>query len=190
MERNHTENNASREVAYKQAKAWSPRWSAARRRRLMFAALAGLAGTVALVGGLVGVSGTRVLSDQLSYLASGSVVGLFLLGVGGAILIGDFMTEQERAIGELCDLVLALQPGSGIEHVDRIDGPALGSLVAVKGAAKVHRPTCTLARDKDDLVQFSTIDEAYAAGLQACRICHPEVDPARQDTKAAAATNA
>jgi len=156
--------------------------SLSRRRRLAAAAACGVIGLIALVAGFVGVSGTRLISDQLSYLASGSVVGLGLLGLGAMLLIADFMLEQEAAIGELRELVVALHdeapaPALNGHAVVGGGGPAGATsdgLVAVPGARRVHRASCTLVAGKAKLEEHRPTD-VVAAGLQPCRVCNPDL---------------
>jgi hypothetical protein len=44
-------------------------------------------GGMSLVGGYLGVSGTRRISEQAAYLASGGLGGLFLLACGATLLL-------------------------------------------------------------------------------------------------------
>lgn len=168
-----------------------PSLSLARRRRLAVAGGSAALGAIALVAGWVGVSGTRLISDQLSYLASGSVIGLGLLGLGAMVLIADFMLEQEASIRELRMMLVDLLevgdrapqhngngqagPASTTEW-SLASAPAAGGpdLVGVAGARRVHRPACSLVTAKPNLVSY-TVEEAAAAELQPCRICTPEL---------------
>lgn len=153
-----------------------------RRRRLAIAAASGVIGMIALVAGFVGVSGTRLISDQLSYLASGSVVGLGLLGLGAVLLIADFMLEQEASIAELRELVVALHdevPAPALNgHTTFAPGQPAGGpadgLVAVPGARRVHRPSCSLVAGKTNLEAHSPAG-AVTAELQPCRVCSPDL---------------
>lgn len=65
-------------------------------RRLALAWLAGGAGFVSLVLAMVGANGSLVVVDQLSYIATGGLLGLFLLGVA-AIAYWAEQRDQELA---------------------------------------------------------------------------------------------
>jgi hypothetical protein len=75
-------------------------------RRLIAAVALTIASLVALIVGYVGVSGTTIVADQLSYIASGGLFGLFLLGVGTML----FWSEQrERELKRLDDLEMRME---------------------------------------------------------------------------------
>ena len=74
-------------------------------RRLVLALVAGVAGFTALVIGWVGVSGTVVVADQLAYIASGGLIGLFLLGVAAMAYIGE---QRERELARLDEIEVYL----------------------------------------------------------------------------------
>jgi hypothetical protein len=60
------------------------------------AVLAVLGGLVALVLGWIGVSTTGYVAEQLPYIASGGLIGLFLLGVGGVLWISADLRDDWR----------------------------------------------------------------------------------------------
>lgn len=162
--------------------------STARKRRLALAALIALAGFVVMSAGWVGVSGTRVISDQLAYVVSGGVLGLALLAVSAALFIGDFMAVQERSMREQTRLLRALHDALGVAPgvPSRQDGGAAGqaagpvlatsdTLVVVAGGTRVHRADCQLVRHKRGV---SPVDPARPRdeGLSPCAVCDPPVD--------------
>lgn len=69
--------------------------------RLVFAIVAMAAGAVALLLGWYGVSGTYDPGVQLSYLVSGGLGGLFLAGVGAALVSSSNMRQATRKIDDL-----------------------------------------------------------------------------------------
>lgn len=158
------------------------RWAsmpAARRRRLALALVVAMAGTIALVTGWVGATRTRILSDQLSYIASGGLVGAVLIGVAGAILLSDFMVEQEYRLGVVEATLERMEarmagPSSLIGAVPGRSGDP-GSLVALEGGQRVHRADCQLVRGKDGARLVSRA-EAREEGLIGCRVCEPGVE--------------
>jgi hypothetical protein len=53
-----------------------------------------LAGAVALIIGWFGVSGTAYQSEQIPYIVSGGIGGLFLLGLGGMLWLSADMRDE------------------------------------------------------------------------------------------------
>ena len=59
------------------------------------------AGVVCLVIGYVGVSGTRETADQIPYVVSGGMVGLFLLGAGAMLWLSADMRDEWRKLDSI-----------------------------------------------------------------------------------------
>jgi hypothetical protein len=74
-------------------------------RRLVLAIVAGAAGFVTLVVSWVGVSGTVIVADQLSYIAGGGLIGLFLIGVAAIAYWGE---QRERELTRLVEIEIYL----------------------------------------------------------------------------------
>jgi hypothetical protein len=74
-------------------------------RRLVLAIVAGGAGFVALVVSWLGVSDTVIVADQLSYIASGGLIGLFLLGIAAMAYWGE---QRERELARLAEIEVYL----------------------------------------------------------------------------------
>jgi hypothetical protein len=71
-------------------------WLKAQRDRAAAWLLIGLGG-VCILAGWIGVTNTVQVYDQLTYLVSGAIVGLFFLGVGIALLLSaDFHDEWRK----------------------------------------------------------------------------------------------
>jgi hypothetical protein len=151
-----------------------------RLRRLGIALVAGVLGLVALVAGWIGTSGTRVISDQLAYIASGGMLGLFLVALACAVLLADYMAEQQQVHSELRERLtrieqalqaqVVLRDGHGHVAVPAIDG----QLVMIPGAERVHRPSCPLVQGKSAAraVEHRDLDDGRMKG---CRTCSPDV---------------
>ena len=88
-------------------------------RRLVLAIAAGAAGFVALVVGWIGVSGTVIVADQLSYIASGGLIGLFLLGVAVIAYWGE---QRERELARLAEIEVYL--GAIARALNLVEEPA------------------------------------------------------------------
>jgi hypothetical protein len=69
--------------------------------RLVLAIVAIVAGAIALLLGWYGVSGTFDPGEQMSYVISGGLGGLFLAGVGAALVSSSNMRQATQKIDDL-----------------------------------------------------------------------------------------
>lgn len=83
------------------------------------------AGVIALIVGYVGVSGTRETADQIPYVVSGGMVGLFLLGAGVMLWLSADMRDEWRKLDSI-DQRLATGP----VVADLTTGPVTGGAPA------------------------------------------------------------
>lgn len=89
------------------------------------ACLAGLAGAVVLTMGWLGVSGTAYPAEQLPYLISGGIGGLFLLGVSTALWLSADLHDEWRKLDRIEQ---AIREANGpreyaeFEAADEVDG--------------------------------------------------------------------
>ena len=72
------------------------------------AGVAALAGAGALFVGWLGVSGSRVQVEMLSYIVSGGLAGLFLLGIAGTLWLSADMRDEWRKLDRLQESMDAL----------------------------------------------------------------------------------
>ena len=61
------------------------------------------AGAVALLIGWLGVSHTAYLAEQVPYLVSAGLFGLFLLGVGATVWLSADLRDEWRKLDEIAD---------------------------------------------------------------------------------------
>jgi hypothetical protein len=73
------------------------------------------AGAIALLVGYFGVSGTLVTGEQIPYVVSGGMVGLFLLGVGALLWLSADLRDEWRKL-DLIDR--HLQGGSALRPTE------------------------------------------------------------------------
>jgi hypothetical protein len=59
------------------------------------------AGAVALIVGWVGVSGTAYSAEQLPYIISGGIGGIFLLGVGATLWLSADLRDEWRKLDRI-----------------------------------------------------------------------------------------
>jgi len=71
----------------------------------MLAVLLLTAGAVLLVVGWIAVSGASNVADQLSYLASSGLGGLFCLGLGASLLVSSNLQDEWRKLDDLTGAV-------------------------------------------------------------------------------------
>lgn len=64
-------------------------------------------GVVAMIVGYVGVSGTRETADQIPYVVSGGMVGLFLLGTGVMLWLSADMRDEWRKLDAIDERLAA-----------------------------------------------------------------------------------
>jgi hypothetical protein len=69
------------------------------------------AGLVVLLIGWLGVSGTPYLAEQLPYLVSAGMLGLFLLGLGATVWISADLRDEWRKLDELTDVLTEVRSG-------------------------------------------------------------------------------
>jgi hypothetical protein len=65
------------------------------------------AGAIALIVGWVGVSSTAYSAEQLPYIISGGIGGIFLLGVGATLWLSADLRDEWRKLDRIEE---ALQP--------------------------------------------------------------------------------
>ena len=67
-------------------------------------ALGGLVvGAVALLLGYLGASSTRAPADQIPYIVSGAILGLFLLGISATLWLSADLRDEWRKLNEIHD---------------------------------------------------------------------------------------
>jgi hypothetical protein len=122
-------------------------------------------GLAAIVLGYLGVAGTLHVGLQLPYLVSGGLLGLALVVLGSALIVLQVVGRQVRLLRQLVDGTRAT--AATLEAPAETDG----SVVAVKGARRFHRPDCILVRGKD--VERLRRETASERGLAPCEVCDP-----------------
>jgi ABC-type Na+ efflux pump permease subunit len=69
-------------------------------------------GMVALFLGWLGVSGATLPTEQLPYVVSGAVAGLFLLGVAATLWLSADLRDEFQRLGEIKQLLADEPPPS------------------------------------------------------------------------------
>jgi hypothetical protein len=135
----------------------------------------GLAGLGVLIAGCVGVSAAAGTRDQLSYLISGGMLGLFLLAVGCTLWLSadlrDAFRKVDRLQASVDTLEAALAGRPAVEITLPASGAAGGDLVASEDMTLFHRPDCQLVDGK--AVEFAGRAIHERNGRHACGICTP-----------------
>ena len=116
--------------------------------------------------GWAGVTHTVYVYDQLTYIASGSLIGIALVVLGGfvyftywqSVRVREARTHHEESQALLLRIEALLSGGA----------PPTTGLVATPSGTMVHRATCTVVRGRRDLV-------AVPAGTdrEPCALCDP-----------------
>jgi hypothetical protein len=140
----------------------------------------GLAGLGVLIAGCVGVSAAAGTRDQLSYLVSGGVLGLFLLAVGCTLWLSADLRDAWRKVDRLqtsVDTLTATLVGRPAVEINLAASGAPGrdltggDLVAGEDMTLFHRPDCQLVTGKP--VEFAGRASHERHGRHACGICTP-----------------
>lgn len=121
-------------------------------------------GLVAVALGWAGVTHTVYVYEQLTYLASGSLVGIALVIVGGFVYFTYWQTVRVREArvhhSESQQVLLR------IEALLQGTAPVTSGLVATPSGTMVHRADCQVVSRRTDLVPA-------AEGLAPCALCDP-----------------
>lgn len=158
------------------------------RKAAVIGLISALAGLICLLVAWLGVSGTRVISDQLSYMASGTVTGLFLLGMGAGVLFYDLANHNSQQLYLLQLQIQELRDGVLLpdERYLRQEGDAQASgglnghvhgpqrLVTLPGSNRVHWSTCALMQGRENMQDIDPYG-AVSESLSPCRICKPQL---------------
>jgi hypothetical protein len=83
-------------------------------------------GAILVVSGWIGVSGTSDAAQQLSYLVSGGLGGLFCLGAGATLILSAHLEDEWRKLDDLTRAVRRHVPpeppdppdGNGTQEMD------------------------------------------------------------------------
>ena len=103
------------------------------------AVLSLLVGALALLIGWLGISRATLTTEQLPYLASGGLVGLFALGLAATLWLSADLRDEFGALLRIKNLMEegADPPAEPVLRLERNDGPApaqsVGSLTAGSG---------------------------------------------------------
>jgi hypothetical protein len=130
-------------------------------------------GIALILLGWRGAANTPLLFEQVPYLISGGLLGTALVALGGLLYFSYWLTVVARDQRETHRLLEALlEQGSG-----KPAEPISQSLVVTARGNMVHRETCPVVRDRDDLRPVGD-----SSGLESCGICSAVVPaPAMTD---------
>jgi hypothetical protein len=99
-----------------------------------------IAGATALIVGWTGVSGTAYLSEQIPYIVSGGIGGMFLLGLGGMLWLSADLRDEWYKLDRV-EEELRLTREAGISP---LPGTAPGGSAAASSAARPEFELMTL----------------------------------------------
>jgi hypothetical protein len=71
-----------------------------------------VAGAVALVLGYIGVSDSPYVAEEIAYIVSGGIGGLFLLGVGASLLMSADLKDEWRKLDRIEAILRKQEAGS------------------------------------------------------------------------------
>ena len=123
-------------------------------------------GLACVILGWAGVTHTVYVYDQLTYIASGSLVGLSLVVLGGFVYFTYWQTVRvrEARVHHEEDQAVLLR----IEALLSDGATTTSGLVATRNGTMVHRATCTVVRGRGDLVPVPA-----GTDREGCALCDP-----------------
>jgi hypothetical protein len=83
-----------------------------------------IAGAVALLLGYLGVSGTPYIAEQIPYIVSGGLLGLFLLGLGAMLWLSADLRDEWRKIDAVDRHLMATGSLPSAEEISGDEGDA------------------------------------------------------------------
>ena len=110
------------------------------------AAVLVVAGALALLFGWLGISDAVLPSEQLPYLLSGGLFGVFLLGLGATLWLSADLRDEWRKLDHLEELVRGQPDVDGDQIADTNGVSADGDLASANGGRRRRRaPQQTMA---------------------------------------------
>lgn len=151
--------------------------------RNQWAKLGGVLGVVYCIAGFVliflgwnGAASNDRVEAQMPYVVSGGIAGLALVVVGAALIVAHSLrsdrVELKAAIDDLRRSIGSAAPAAAAAAAAPTAAPVGGGEV-VAGAQSYHVASCALVVDQPAATRMAAAD-AVAAGLEPCRICHPD----------------
>jgi protein-S-isoprenylcysteine O-methyltransferase Ste14 len=89
------------------------------------AVIAAAVGVILIVVGWIGVSGSSLTTEQLPYLASGAIGGLFVLGVGATLWLSSDLRDEYYKLDQIWGWMQEQQTAEPPEPADNgVPAPA------------------------------------------------------------------
>jgi hypothetical protein len=139
-------------------------------------------GLIALLVGWYGVSGESIVAKQLPYIASGGLLGVALVALGGRfMLIQDLRRDSSRLdrletmVNELHAALLSRPdaPGRGQDFsVEKATANGQSSYVVLPGGQSFHVAGCPMLEGKDRASRVKR-ETVAKRGLTPCPLCEP-----------------
>ena len=134
-----------------------------------------VAGFVLIFLGWNGAASNDRVEAQMPYVVPGGIAGLALVVLGAGLIVAHSLrsdrVELKAAIDELRRSIDVGAPSAAAATVP--SAAASGGDEVVAGTQTYHRPTCAVIADQPVATRMRAAD-AVAAGLEPCRVCHPE----------------
>ena len=122
-----------------------------------------------------GAAGVDFAQGQIPYLLSGGAMGLGLIAVGVALMIFEAARRSRVHLDSRLDSIIeALQDVRAAAPAPSENGHRKTEGLVIIGATSFHLPECRLVTGKADQVAVTT-EEAITRGLNACRVCMPDL---------------
>jgi hypothetical protein len=139
-------------------------------------------GLLALLIGWYGVSGESIVAKQLPYIASGGLLGVALVALGGRfMLIQDLRRDSSRLdrletmVNELHAALLSRPDAPGRDYAFEAGTTAANgqsNYMVLPGGQSFHNPGCAMLEGKDRASRIKP-ETAAKRGLTPCPLCEP-----------------
>lgn len=139
------------------------------------------AGLIALLLGWYGVSGESLVAKQIPYLASGGLLGVALVVLGGRFMLmqdlhrdSGRLDRLETMVNELHAALLARPdaPGRLVRGSATSTANGASEYMVVPGGQSFHKPDCPMLEGKDRATRIKAATVAKR-GLMPCPLCEP-----------------
>ena len=151
--------------------------------RNQWAKLGGVLGIVYCIAGFFliflgwnGAASNDRVEAQVPYVVSGGIAGLALVVLGAGLIVAHSLrTDSVELKAAIDDLRRSIEVGAPAASAAGAAPSAavVGGGEVVAGTQTYHRPTCAVIADQPVATRM-TAATAVAAGLEPCRVCHPE----------------
>jgi hypothetical protein len=130
------------------------------------------AGAIVLFAGYRGVATSAYVAQQLTYVVSGGIVGLFLLGLGATLLISSDLHDEWRKLAHIEDAINRLAESLSRSSWQQTSNGEVDSVAAeLARAVEIPSPAEVAAARRDGGFSQPSVVMGLAAAATAAGLC-------------------